>query len=110
MTYFAFTPGSIKDRKLKIGIIFHHEACRSEVWLFGINKQVEADYWKKDEGKWLEQYHLVPSIQGFDAIIKHVLVEEPDFSNLDTLTAQIEQGTMKFSQDVENFLSKYDNR
>ncbi|MFC2065398.1 DUF7000 family protein, partial [Chloroflexota bacterium] len=109
MTYFAFTPGSIKERKLKIGIVFHHETCRFEVWLFGINKRVQADYWKMIKESGWNQYHLVPSIKGFDAIIDHVLVEEPDFSNLDALTSQIEQGTMKFSKDVESFLSKHEN-
>ena len=109
MTYFSLTPESIKDRKLKIGIVFHHQACRFEVWLFGINKQVQADYWKKIKESGWKQYHLVPSIKSFDAIIDHILVEEPDFSNLDALTSQIEQGTMKFSKDVERFLISQKN-
>ena len=30
-----------------------------------------------------------------------------DFDGLDTLTKQIEEGTLKFIKDVENFLSSY---
>ena len=46
MTYFAIFPKSFKRRKLKVGIVFLHEAFRFEVWLFGNNKNVQAKYWK----------------------------------------------------------------
>jgi len=35
------------------------------------------------------------------------LVENPDFNDLDALTSQIEKGTLKFIEDVENFLSEH---
>jgi hypothetical protein len=31
----------------------------------------------------------------------------PDFSDLDALTTQIESETLKFIEDIENFLSKH---
>jgi len=46
MTYFSFFPESLKLRKLKVGIVFVHEAFRFEVWLFGYNKSVQAKYWE----------------------------------------------------------------
>ena len=45
-------------------------------------------------------------IEGVDSIVEGILVENPDFGDLDTLTRQIERGTLKFIEDVENFLSK----
>jgi hypothetical protein len=33
----------------------------------------------------------VPTIKGSDAIIGHVLVDNPDFNNLEALTKQIEK-------------------
>jgi hypothetical protein len=36
--------------------------------------------------------------------MEHILVDDPDFSDLDALTRKIEQGTLKFIQDVESFL------
>ena len=42
-----------------------------------------------------------------DSILDHILVGNPDFSDLDDLTKQIEEGTLKFTADVENFLSKH---
>ena len=106
MTYFSFFPESLKKRKLKVGIVFVHETFRFEVWLFGINKQIQAKYWKLfKESDW-NKYHIVPTTKGYDGIVDAVLVENPDFSDLKTLTKQIEKGTLKFIKDVEQFLSK----
>ena len=55
MTYFAFFPASLKQRKLKVGIVFLHEAFRFEVWLFGYNKEIQKKYWDLFKEKRLEQ-------------------------------------------------------
>ncbi len=105
MTYFSFIPESLKRRKLKIAIVFIHKTCRFEVWLGGYNKQVQTKYWKLfKENKW-DKYRIVSPEKGVDSIIEHNLVDNPDFRNLDNLTKQIEEGTLKFIKDVENFLS-----
>jgi len=109
MTYFSFFPDSLKQRKLKIGIVFVHETFRFEVWLFGYNKAVQTKYWKLfKENNW-NKYRIVPTTKGFDSIVENILVDNPDFSDLDTLTKQIETGTLKFIEDVEDFLSKHKN-
>ncbi|MDG6229394.1 MAG: hypothetical protein QCH96_05460 [Candidatus Thermoplasmatota archaeon] len=106
MTYFSFFPDSLKHKKLKIGIVFVHETFRFEVWLFGYNKTVQEKYWKLiKENDWTK-YHRVPTTKGFDSIIEHILVDDPDFSDLDTLTKQIETKTLCFIKDVEDFLLK----
>ncbi len=52
--------------------------------------------------------YLIPStIKGIDSIIENILVDNPDFSDLDALTKQIEKGTFEFIKDVEDFLSKH---
>ena len=107
MTYFAFFPESLKRLKLKVGIVFIHETCRFEVWLFGYNKQVQSKYWNLiKESDW-NKYHIPKTTKGVDSIIDYILVENPDFSDLDTLTKQIEKGTLKFIKDVEDYLSKH---
>lgn len=109
MTYFSFFPQSLKDRNLKIAIVFIHKTCRFEVWLAGVNKQVQIKYWKLIRESGWKQYHLVPTTKGFDSIIEYVLVDIPDFSDLDALTNQIESGTLKFIKDVESFLTAHEN-
>jgi hypothetical protein len=107
MTYFSFFPDSFKHRKLKIAVVFIHEQLRFEVWLAGFNKQVQSEYWKLiTENHW-DKYHVVPTTKGVDSIIEHILVGDPDFSDLDALTKQIEKETIQFIKDVEGFLSKH---
>jgi hypothetical protein len=107
MTYFSFFPKSIRDRKLKTAIVFLHDAFRFEVWLAGYNKQVQTKYWQLfKESDW-KKYPLVSTTKGVDSIIEHVLVDNPDFQEVDPLTNQIETETLKFIKDVESFLSKH---
>ena len=105
MTYFSFIPKLLKERNLKVAIVFIHETCRFEAWLAGINKQVQTKYWNLfRESEW-DKYHLASSPKSSDSILEYVLVSDPDFSELDTLTNQIESETLKFIKDVEDFLS-----
>jgi hypothetical protein len=106
MTYFSFFPESLKLRRLKVGIVFVHCKFRFEVWLFGYNKGVQARYWKLFRESGWNKYRIPSTIEGVDSIIEVILVENPDFGDLDILTKQIERGTLKFIEDVERFLSE----
>jgi len=109
MTYFSFFTGSLKSKKLKTGIVFNYGNFRFEVWLFGYNKNVQNKYWnlfKAYESYW-KKYHIPVNTKGVDSIMEYILVDNPDFNDLDTLTEQIEKGTLEFIDDVENFLSKH---
>lgn len=106
MTYFSILPKSLKDRDLKIAIVFLYDAFRFEIWLSGRNKQVLARYWEIiNRSKW-DKYKVVKPAKDVDSVLEHILVENPDFSDLDILTKQIDQGTLKFIQDIERFLAK----
>ncbi|MBP6209055.1 MAG: hypothetical protein KA473_06410 [Anaerolineales bacterium] len=106
MTYFSIFPKSLKDRDLKIAIVFLYDKFRFEIWLSGRNKQVLEKYWKIiSKNKW-NKYKIVEPAKGVDSIVEHTLVDNPDFSDLESLTKQIEQRTLKFVQDIERFLAK----
>jgi hypothetical protein len=106
MTYFSLFPESLKRRKLKIAIVFIHNTFRFEVWLSGSNRKVQEKYWKLlKEIKW-EKYHLASTSKGVDYVIDHILIDNPDFSDLVRLKRQIERGTLTFIRDVESVLSK----
>jgi len=106
MTYFSFTPASLKNRKLKIAVVFIHELTRFEVWLGGYNKQVQSEYWNLFKQRDWKSYHLVPTTKGVDSILEYILTESPDFNDLSALTNQIESETLGFIKDVEGFLDK----
>jgi len=109
MTYFAIMPEFLKQRKLKIAIVFVYETYRFEVWLSGMNRKVQTRYSLIIKEKGWDKYHLTTNPKGEDSILDQILVEDPDFSDLDLLTEQIENGTRQFITDVENFLSQHDN-
>lgn len=106
MTYFSIIPGSLKDRELKIAIVFVYDTFRFEVWLSGRNQKVLAKYWSLFTDRGWDTYKIAPQGKWADSILEHVLVEDPDFSDLVALTRQIDQGVMKFIKDVGNFLAK----
>jgi hypothetical protein len=105
MSYFSFFPTSFKRRKLKIAVVFVHEKFRFEVWLAGYNKQVQSEYWQLFKQSDWQQYPIVATTKGADSIMEYVLVEHPDFSDLDALSAQIESATLRFIKDIEDFLA-----
>jgi hypothetical protein len=75
------------------------------VWLAGVNKNVQAEYWQLIKQSGWTLYKPVATTQGADAIIEHVLVDEPDFDDLPGLTNQIQIGTQRFILNIEAFLT-----
>jgi hypothetical protein len=107
MTYFSIFPKSLKERDLKIAIVFLHEEFRFEVWLSGKNKQVLKKYWELFNDRGWDKYKIVAPVKGVDSIVEHILVDNPNFGDLDALSHQIDLGAVKFIQEVENFLSTH---
>jgi len=103
MTYFAFFQNFLKTRKLKIAIVFVHEQFRFEVWLSASNKKVQTKYWNLVKEKNWNKYGIPSTTKWVDSIIEHVLVENPDFSDLDKLTKQLEDKTLNFIKDLNVF-------
>jgi hypothetical protein len=107
MTYFSFFPESLKQRGLKVSILFIHETCRFEIWLAGYNKKVQATYWKLFRESGWDKYQVISTVEGADSIIEYKQTENPDFNNLEALTTQIEGAALKFIKDIETFLSSH---
>jgi hypothetical protein len=107
-TYFLFYPRSLKERGLKVAIVFVHDTCRFDVWLASRNGEFRKKYWQQFKASGYDQYHVVPSAKAVDPILEHTLVAEPDFGDPDALSVQIERGTLRFIRDVDRFLSKVD--
>ncbi|WP_066498214.1 DUF7000 family protein [Abyssisolibacter fermentans] len=104
ITFFYFTPQSLKNKKLKIAIVFIHEKCRFEVWFAGNNRQIQAKYRQLLQDINWNKYKISPEEKGVDLIIESVLVDNPDFDDLNSLTNQIEMGVLKFIEDIQYVL------
>lgn len=107
MTYFSVLPPSLKDRGLKIAVVFVYDTFRFEVWLSGRNRGVQQAVSQSIQRAGWQSYHLTPQPGKADSVLDHVLIEDPDFSDLDSLTARIESGTLEFIQAVDGFFSNH---
>ncbi len=105
MTYFAFTPSLLKEKRLKIAIVYLHPDQRFEVWLGAINRNVQKETFKQIEGKDSLGYKRGEIKPSEDAILSSILVDHPDFDAKEMLESLIEEGTLKFIQDVVRILN-----
>lgn len=107
MTYFAIVPPALKQRDLKIAIVFNYDAFRFEAWLAGTNRQVQRKYWKLFRDSQWTEYRVVAPATGVDAIVECNLAEDFDFGDHDRLTSSIEEKAVEFINNVERFISDH---
>ncbi|MBD3253495.1 MAG: hypothetical protein GF383_00300 [Candidatus Lokiarchaeota archaeon] len=103
MSYFSISPQWLKSRKLKIALVFIHETVCFEVWLAGSNRKIQKEYWKLVKESGWDKYHLPSLKPGVDSIIEYCVAKNPDYSDLNALTMQIEKALLEFIKDVEDF-------
>ena len=108
MTYFAIVPPALKERDLKIAIVFNYEAFRFEAWLAGANRQVQRKYWELFRDSQWTAYRVVAPAKGVDAIVECDLAEDFDFGDRERLTASIEEKVVEFIHAVERILSDHE--
>ena len=106
MTYFAIFPRSLKERDLKIAVVFNYEEFRFEAWLVGRNRKVQKQYWAVFRDSQCQGVRVVTPATGVDAIVECTLAEDFDFDDLDKLTSRIEDATIGFTNRIEEFLSE----
>ena len=100
MTYFAFTPMELKNRSLKIAVVYLHEQNRFEVWLSGSNRGVQAEYIELLNNRDTRGYKVSRVSPGIDSIIEATLIENPNFDFTDSLMQEIEVKTIEFSDNI----------
>lgn len=101
MTYFTFTPTSLKDQKLKIGVAFNHQKLRFETWLVAQNKQIQKQYWDIIKDSDWNKYTIPTKVDNTFSIIETVLLDNPDFNDLQLLTEHIEKKLFEFIDDMK---------
>ncbi|WP_417888127.1 DUF7000 family protein [Zunongwangia sp.] len=100
-TYFYYSNDFLKTKKLKLGLVLNHLEMRFEVWLLGNTKPVQKKYWELSKStKWNNNKDEMPEY----SILETILVEKPDFNNLDKLTEQIETKMIKASEEILDYL------
>lgn len=100
MTYFAFTPPELKNRNLKIAVVYLHEQNAFEAWLGGGNRKIQAAYIGKMGKLDIGNYKLSQVNPGVDSIIEAQIVEQPDFDRAEELMRIIEIKTIEFAKNI----------
>jgi len=102
-TYFYFFDSFLRSQYLRFGIVLNHIEMRFELWLLGQNAEIQKKYWKLlKDSEWNKHQTSMPKY----SVLEIVLVENPDFNNLDVLTQNIEKEVLRLSEDVINFLKQ----
>ena len=104
MSYFAFTPSILKDKKLKIAIVYLHEECKFELWLAANNRKIQEEYVGILSNKNLGRFTLSQIQPGVDSIIASTIIEQPNFDNLAELKKQLEIRIIEFVKDINSII------
>ncbi|WP_202912330.1 DUF7000 family protein [Sphingobacterium olei] len=102
-TYFYYSNDFLKKRKLKMGVVLNHTKMQFEIWLLGQTIPIQERYWQYFKTtKWNKDRTTKPQY----AILEAVLIENPDFNDLDSLTSQIEEGLIAISSEIIDVIKK----
>lgn len=91
-TYFPFFNDFLRARKLRFGLVLNHGDLRFELWLMGQNAAIQAQYWELlRHTEWNRRQPVMPRY----AALETILMETPDFDDLDALTSALEKAAMR---------------
>lgn len=105
MTYFALYPPFLRERALKIALVFNYDAFRFEAWLATGNRQVQRQYWELLKDSRWPNYRVVAPAKGIDAIVECDLAQDFSLDEPAALTARIEKTVTAFITDMERVLA-----
>jgi len=104
-SYFSFANEYLRGKRLRFGIVLNHNEMRFELWLMGQNKEIQNRYWDLlKTSTWNEGRTKKPKY----AELEIILVDNPDFENIDALTADIINRAVEEANKVMVYLKKLD--
>jgi hypothetical protein len=104
MSYFSLTTKPLKDKGLKIAIVYLHEKGNFEVWLSARNREISKLYDSAFWGKNFDKITVFHDDNNQDAIIECILTSSPNFEEQVILADIIEQGIEAFITSISNLL------
>ena len=100
MTYFSFTPRELKERNLRIAVVYLHQENLFEAWLTGVNRSEALKTMEKLKMLETYGYEVFEPVNGVDYIIRRVLSKTPDFEEKKKLMDEIERKCLLFRQEM----------
>lgn len=100
-TYFPFFNDFLRYEKLRFGIVLNHKKIRFELWLMGQNIETQKRYWNLlKTSLWNKDLTIMPKY----SVLEVILVEDPDFNELDSLTSIIEKEATLLTQEIIDYI------
>lgn len=104
MSFVSLSTEILKEKGLKIVIVYLHEKGAFEVWLSGRNRKIIRSYRCIFNSVGFDDTAIFHDYDNEDAIIEYTLTAKPDFDNQNLLTEVIEKGTKRFIVAVTKLL------
>lgn len=104
MSYFSLNTKLLKDKGLKIAIVYLHEKGAFEGWLSARNREISKKYESVLINN-ISELNLFHDANNQDAIIECTLMSAPDFEDHTVLIDIIEQSVQKFTDTITRLLS-----
>jgi hypothetical protein len=96
MSYFSLSTKSLRDKGLKIAIVYLHEKGDFEVWLSARNRDIAKSYLSLLNSNISGDVNVFHDTDNTDAIIECTLTNTPNFEDQSSLIDTIDQGVEKF--------------
>lgn len=106
MTYFPIETDKLKERGLKIAIVYLHKEKRIEAWLSARNRQTASAYAGLEKKIPTGHMDFRHHTDNPDAILEALLSSHPDFDNPSSTIDQIIPGIMEFIDTVTKSLER----
>lgn len=104
MSYFSLSTKSLKDKGLKIAIVYLHDQGDFEVWLSARNRDIAKSYASLLHSNISGDVSIFHDINNPDAIIECILTPTPNFENQSSLIDTIDEGVEKFVTKISDRL------
>jgi hypothetical protein len=104
MSYFSIITKPLKEKGLKIAVVYLHQKRAFEVWLSARNREILKKYKNVLNDKMFEGMSVFHDADNEDATVECTLTSEPDFDNKTALTKIIEEGAEKFISAITSII------
>lgn len=104
MSYFSLSTKSLKDKGLKIAIVYLHDKGGFEVWLSARNRDIAKSYASLLNSNISGDVNVFHDLNNPDAIIECILSPTPNFEDQSSLIDIIDEGVEKFVTKISDRL------
>lgn len=102
-SYFQFTGNELKEKGLKIVIAFVHKNFDYQIWLSGVNRKKQNEYYNKLKNKQFK-YELTTDSNRIDYILRTSIINEFNYEKIEKLFFEIKKGILEFIDNIYSIL------